>query len=259
MENITIIHYIIICTAVFIAGFIDAIAGGGGLITLPAYLFIGLPPHNAIGTNKLSSAMGTVVSTAEYIKDGFVNWKTGIFCILVTLLGAFIGSNLALLIPESIFSIVMVILLPLIALYVFRHKSFETSKEPYSPRKTLILCIISSFTVGMYDGFYGPGTGTFMLLLLTGLAHISLNEAAGTTKIVNLTSNVTALTVFIINGKVLWTLGLIAGIFSIAGHFLGAKTFVKNGTRIARPVVIVVLLALFIKIILQFFGIPASE
>lgn len=191
-------HYIIGCAAVFLAGLIDAIAGGGGLISLPAYLMIGLPSHFAIGTNKLSSAMGTVISTSEYIKDGFVNWKNGIFCIFVTLAGAWIGSNLALLISEKYFSIIMI-------------------------------------------------------MLLTGLAHISLNEAAGTAKVVNLTSNITALVVFIINGKVLWPLGLTAGAFSIAGHFLGAKLFVRNGTKIARPVIITVLSLLFIKIAVQVF------
>lgn len=251
--EISFIHFLIICPAVFIAGFIDAIAGGGGLITLPAYLIIGLPSHNAIATNKLSSAMGTVVSTAEYIKDGFVEWKLSIFCVICSLVGSLIGSNLALLLPENLFSLIMIILLPFIALYVLRNKKFETEKEPFSPAKTMIIGMICSFIVGMYDGFYGPGTGTFMLLLLTGLARLSLNRAAGTTKMVNLTSNATALAVFIFNGKVLWGLGLVAGIFSIAGHFLGAKVFVKNGTKIARPIVISVLLILFAKILIEKF------
>lgn len=251
MPEITFVHYLIICPAVFAAGFIDAIAGGGGLITLPAYLIIGLPSHNAISTNKLSSSMGTVVSTVEYIKDGFVNWKVAIYCVVCALCGSLIGSNLALLVPENIFSIVMVILLPIIAVYVLKNKNFESGKEPFSPFKTLIICMICAFIIGMYDGFYGPGTGTFMLLLLTGLARISLNEAAGTTKMINLTSNITALAVFIFNGKVVWGLGLVAGLFSIAGHFLGAKTFVKNGTKIARPVVIGVLTVLFAKIIFE--------
>ena len=250
--TLSFVHYLIICPAVFVAGFIDAIAGGGGLITLPAYLIIGLPSHNAIATNKLSSAMGTFVSTGEFIYKGFVNWKTGVFCIIVTMLGAAIGSNLALLISDKIFSILMVVLLPLVAIYVLKNKTFESNKTPFSPLKTFVLCLLSSFVVGMYDGFYGPGTGTFMLILLTGLARISLHEAAGTTKIVNLTSNVTALVVFILNGKVIWGLGLVAGVFSIAGHYLGARAFVKNGTKIARPVIIGVLIALFVKVAVDF-------
>lgn len=251
MPQLTVFQYIFIFAAVFIAGFIDAIAGGGGLITMPAYLLIGLPSHSILGTNKLSSSMGTVVSTAEYIKDGFVNWKSGIFCILFTFAGAFLGSNLALLIPENIFEIVMIVLLPIIAVYVYTHKTIENTKEPFSPRKTLILCIICSFFVGIYDGFYGPGTGTILILLLTGVCRLTLNETAGTTKIINLTSDLTSLAVFVYNGKIIWALGLIAGIFSIGGHFLGAKVFVKNGTKIARPIVILVLTALFTKILIE--------
>ena len=233
-------HFLIVCPAVFIAGFIDAIAGGGGLITLPAYLLIGLPSHNAIGTNKLSSAMGTIVSTTEYALDGFINWKLSAFCILTSLCGSFIGSNLALLLPDRIFSIIMIILLPFIALYVLKNKSFQISENPFAPVKTLTICMICAFFVGMYDGFYGPGTGAFMLISLTALARLSLNEA---------------LAVCLFNGKVLWNLGLVAGLFSIAGHFLGAKVFVRNGTKIARPVIIAVLIILFAKIIIERFSI----
>ncbi|MCR5763404.1 MAG: TSUP family transporter [Treponema sp.] len=248
------LHFIIVCPAVFVAGFIDAIAGGGGLITLPAYLLIGLPSHTAIGTNKLSSAMGTVVSTAEYALDGFINWKLSLFCILTSLCGSFIGSNLALLVPDRIFSIVMIVLLPVIALYVLKNKEFHVSDNPFSPVKTLIICMVCAFFVGLYDGFYGPGTGTFMLISLTVLARLSLNEAAGTTKVINLTSNITALAVFLFNGKVLWHLGLVAGLFSFAGHFLGAKVFVRNGSKITRPVIITVLAILFAKIIIGQFS-----
>ncbi len=255
MFTVLTYHFLIVCPAVFIAGFIDAIAGGGGLITLPAYLLIGLPSHNAIGTNKLSSAMGTIVSTTEYALDGFINWKLSAFCILTSLCGSFIGSNLALLLPDRIFSIIMIILLPFIALYVLKNKSFQISENPFAPVKTLTICMICAFFVGMYDGFYGPGTGAFMLISLTALARLSLNEAAGTTKVVNLTANLTSLAVFLFNGKVLWNLGLVAGLFSIAGHFLGAKVFVRNGTKIARPVIIAVLIILFAKIIIERFSI----
>lgn len=253
MENITIYSYLILCPLVFVAGFIDAIAGGGGLITVPAYLMIGLPSHNAVATNKLSSTMGCIVATTKYALNGYINWKNALFCVLITLGGAYIGSNLVLLIPENIFGIIFVIVLPFIAAYVLTHKSFETDKEKYSPRKTLILCMVIAFFIGMYDGFYGPGTGTFLMLTLTGIARLTLNEAAGTTKAINLTSNMTSLAVFLYNGKVLLFMGLVAGLFSIAGNFLGARTFTKNGAKIARPVIICVLVILFVKIILEFF------
>lgn len=242
---------LILCPLVFIAGFVDAIAGGGGLITLPAYMMIGLPSHTAIATNKMSSTMGTTVATINYARDGFINWKYSIFCIAGAMAGSSLGSNLALLIPENVFSIVMIVLLPFIAFYVLKNKNFSSDKPHFNMTKTIILCTAISFAVGMYDGFYGPGTGTFLLLLLTGLARITLNEAAGLTKVINLTSNVTALTVFLINGKAYLPLGIPAGLFSIAGNFLGSKLFSRNGARIARPVVIGVLIILFGKILYE--------
>ncbi len=244
---------LIICPLVFLAGFIDAIAGGGGLISLPAYLFAGLPVHNAIATNKLSSAMGTTISTIKYGKNGFINFRRGIPCIIFALIGSGIGANLALIIPENIFIIIMLVILPFIAFYVLKTKNFDTSRLSFSDSITLILCLIPAFFVGMYDGFYGPGTGTFLLLLLTGMARVSLNEAAGTTKVINLTSNITSLIVYIINGKVIFYLGLIAGIFSIAGNYMGAKFFTQKGAKILRPIIILVLCIFFCKILLENF------
>ena len=106
--------------------------------------------------------------------------------------------------------------------------------------------------MGVYDGFYGPGTGTFLMLLLTGAAHLGLGSAAGITKAINLTTNVTALVVFLVNGQVWIGVGLVAGLFSIAGNYLGARTFTKKGGAIARPVIIVVLCVFFVKVVYDF-------
>lgn len=251
LQGISFAQLLILCSLIFIAGFIDAIAGGGGLISLPAYMMIGLPSHTAIATNKLSSSLGTVVATIDYAKEGYINIKRSIFCIACSFLGSWTGASLILLIPDNIFSIIMIVLLPFIAFYVLKNKSFESKKEPFPVKKTVVFCMFISFVAGMYDGFYGPGTGTFLMILLTGVARITLKEAAGMTKVINLTSNVTALTVFLINGKVFIPLGLIAAAFSICGNFVGARTFTKNGARIARPVTIGVLCILFGKIIYE--------
>lgn len=245
-------QFLIVCPCVFIAGFIDAIAGGGGLITLPGYMLAGLPPHNAIGTNKLSSCMGSVVSTTKYALSGYINWKTAPLCAVFSLAGSTIGSNLALLIPDSAFKIIMLIALPLIAAYVFTSKKLETTKEAYPYGKTIALCLFIAFIIGGYDGFYGPGTGTFLLLSLTAIARLTLNEAAGTTKVINLMSNAAALAVFIYNGKVIYPLGIVAGLFSMTGNYLGAKAFSKNGVKFVKPVVIIVLALFFAKIIFEF-------
>ena len=147
----------------------------------------------------------------------------------------------------------MLVILPFIAFYVLKTKNFDSSRPSFSDSITLILCLLPAFFIGMYDGFYGPGTGTFLLLLLTGMARVSLNEAAGTTKVINLTSNITSLIVYIINGKVIFYLGLIAGIFSIAGNYMGAKFFTQKGAKILRPIIILVLCIFFCKILLENF------
>lgn len=246
--------YLIVCPLVFLAGFIDAIAGGGGLISLPAYMLAGLPPHIAIGTNKLSSAVGTTVATAQYISKGFMVWRLAVSAIVFSLIGANIGSNLTLLVPENVFLIIMLIALPVIAIYVFTHKSLSNPFEPEITTRVWVVVLASAFFIGMYDGFYGPGTGTFLMLLLTGAAHLTTRQAAGITKAINLSSNVMSLTVFLINGTVLLPLGLTAALFSIAGNYLGARSFIKKGDAIARPAIITVISIFIIKVIYEYFA-----
>lgn len=243
--------FLIVCPLVFLAGFIDAIAGGGGLISLPAYMLAGLPPHLAIGTNKLSSAIGTTVATAQYISKGFMLWKLAIPAIVFSLLGANIGSHLTLMVPESVFLIIMLVALPVIAIYVFTHKSLSNVVEPVVDRRVWVVVLASAFFIGMYDGFYGPGTGTFLMLLLTGAAHLTTRQAAGITKAINLSSNIMSLCVFLINGTVLLPLGLTAAVFSIAGNYLGARSFIKKGDVIARPAIIVVISIFIIKVVYE--------
>ena len=185
-----LIPYLIICPLVFLGGFVDSIAGGGGLISLPAYLIAGLPAHAAIGTNKISSAMGTTLTTWKFWKQGYIKLKLSILCAVFALMGSTCGANLALLVSDRYFKIILLVILPLTAFYVFKSKSMDTgSKEPLSKRKTALIAAAAAFIIGIYDGFYGPGTGTFLLLILTGMAHMDLNSAAGTTKVINATRN----------------------------------------------------------------------
>ena len=186
------IEYLIVCPLVFLAGFIDAIAGGGGLISLPAYLIAGLPPHAAIGTNKFSACLGTTVATWHYARKGIIHWKHALPAVVTALTGSWLGAELALWVDAEAFKLVMLIVLPLTGFYVLFKKPFKADKKPYSDVKTVLITLVLSFLIGIYDGFYGPGTGTFLILLLTAVAHVSLNEAAGTTKIINLSTNLAA-------------------------------------------------------------------
>lgn len=245
----SLLPYLIVCPLVFLAGFIDAIAGGGGLISLPAYLLAGLPPHLAIGTNKLSSTVGTSLATAQYARKGYMLWKLAIPSVPLSLFGSWIGSHLTLLVPEGAFMIVMLIALPLIAAYVFTHKTLNREIAAALTLKTWLIVLTAAFVIGLYDGFYGPGTGTFLMLILTGMAALTIRQAAGITKVLNLSSNVMALCVFLLNGTVLVPLGITAAFFSMAGNYLGARSFIRKGESIARPIIICVLIILIIKIL----------
>lgn len=242
--------YIIVCPLVFLAGFVDSIAGGGGLISLPAYLLAGLPIHNAIATNKLSSCIGTVVSTARLVKNKFVDMMAAPMTIVAALIGSFAGANLSLLINERILQIMLIVILPFVAFYVLKKKNLEP-EEPFSlpKKKQYAIMTVASLVIGAYDGFYGPGTGTFLLLVFTTMAKMDVKTASGNVKLVNLSSNVAALVTFIMAGKCVWALGIAASVFSILGHFVGSGLVMKNGSKIVKPIICVVIALLFMKII----------
>ena len=245
--------FLIVCPLVGLAGFIDAIAGGGGLISLPAYLIAGLPPHAAIGTNKFGSCCGTVVATWQFARHGFIRWKQAVPAVALALVGSWLGARLALMVDPGTFKIIMLIILPLTGVYVLNKKALQASNPPYSVRRTMLIVALLSFVIGVYDGFYGPGTGTFLLLLLTAVAHVSLNEAAGLTKVINLSTNVAALVVFLTHGVVWMPLALAAAAFSVVGNYMGAKYFVSKGTGFVKPVIIIVLSLFFVKLCYELF------
>lgn len=248
-----IMDFLIVCPLVFLAGFVDAVAGGGGLISVPAYLFAGLPVHNAIATNKLSSGMGTALATYRFARNGYIVWKRAAFCVVCAILGGSLGAHIALLISDRIFKIIMLVILPPIALYVMRSKAFDSQKAPLDPRLATSISMVVAFVIGTYDGFYGPGTGTFLILLLTSVAHLKLSDANGIAKVINLTTNLSSLVVYLLNGKVLMILGLTAGCFSLAGNYLGTRLFETKGAKSVKPIMIAVLVLFYIKILTELF------
>lgn len=245
----------VICPMLFLAGLVDAIGGGGGLISLPAYLLCGLPAHLTIATNKLSSSMGTSVATFRYARRGYIPWKTAGAAVVCGLLGSTVGAHLSLIASERFLMIFMLIALPFVGGYVIWKKDLSSDKPAFGTAKTMALCMAIAFGVGVYDGFYGPGTGTFLMLLLCGLARLDVFKAQGVTKAINLTTNVTALVVFLLNGQVLIGLGLVAGVFNIAGNYVGASLFSNKGSAIVRPVILVVVIIFSIRLALQLAGI----
>ena len=245
---------VIIAAGGFLAGFVDAIAGGGGLIFMPAFIVAGLPVHLAIGTNKLASPMGTILAAIKYARQGYMALWLCAPCIIVALMGSNLGAHLSLMASEDTLRIIMLAVIPIAGFYVLRHKNMGTEDAPWPRKKTLLICLIISLAIGAYDGVYGPGTGTFLMLLLTSVGGLGIQRAAGVTKCVNVTTNLTALVVFLINGNVSIPLGIIGGVFNIAGSYFGANQFTEKGAKIARPLMLVVLSLFAIRLIVEVFA-----
>lgn len=246
---------LLIGVGVFCASFMDAIGGGGGIISVPVYLLAGLPAHYALGTNKLSSCLGTAASTFRYVKNKFVDWPLAIPSVLLALVGAHLGTRLQIVVDENVLKYMLMVVLPLVAVVLLKQKKFpeEQGDIPLWTRRIIVWG--ASLLLGAYDGFYGPGTGTFLLLIFCNFAKLDLRTASGNVKLVNLASNVGAVITSAVAGKVLAPIGLIAAVFSIAGHYLGAGMTIKNGAKIVRPVIFVVLGLLALKIVLELAGI----
>ena len=245
---------LLIGVGVFCASFVDAIGGGGGIISVPVYLLAGLPTHFALGTNKMSAGLGTVVSTVRYVKNGFVDWSLGVVSIALALLGSHLGTRLQLMIDERYLKYLLLIVLPLVAFVLLRQKKLPETKGEMNPWARRAIVWSASLIVGAYDGFYGPGTGTFLLLIFCGLAKLDLRTASGNMKLVNLSSNIGSLITSLMAGKVLIAIGLISAVFSVAGHYIGAGLTIKNGSKIVRPVILVVIGLLAVKVILELIG-----
>ena len=249
--KLTLLTFIIVLPFQFLAGMVDSIAGGGGLISLPIYLIAGLPAHAAVATNKLSSTCGTAVSTARFIKNGLVNIKLAIPSCLAAVFGSFIGSHLSMIINERILEYMILAVLPIAAYFVLNDKLFNRGGEVTDgiTVRTLVVAIIAAFVVGIYDGLYGPGTGTFLIIAFTVFAKLSVESANAQAKTINLVSNITALVVFLLNGKVVIALGLAAAACNIAGNYVGSGLVMKGGSKIVRPFIILVLILLLIKVV----------
>ena len=247
------LDYLIVCPLVFLGGFVDAVAGGGGLISLPAYMIVGLNPIDAIGTNKFSASCGTFVATMRYSRCGFIRWRELVPAIITALIGSWVGARLALLVENDIFKIVMLAILPITAIFVLNKRTLSKYRCPYTSGMTTTIITLLALMMGVYDGFYGPGTGTFLMLMLVGIAHISLEQAVGATKVINLSTNLASLSVYLVHGKVLFPLALVAAVFGIAGNFIGARYFTRKGAGFVKPLIVVVLAIFFVKLCWELF------
>jgi uncharacterized protein len=238
--------------AAVLSGFIDAVAGGGGLITVPALLSVGLPPLNTLATNKLQSLFGTSFAFSRYHRAGLVNVKSARATVGLVFIGAVIGCLAVQAIDPSLLSLIVPGLLLLVTGYIiFSPRMTDAdaqqrlSQRGYGPIGGLI---------GAYDGFFGPGTGMFFTTSLVGLRGLGLTRATALTKLFNLTSNVASVLVFALGGHIYWLLGLCMAAGAMTGAWIGSHFAMRFGAKLIRPMLVVISLALSGRLLWQAFG-----
>ena len=249
--ELTLQTFLIVCPMLFLAGLVDAIGGGGGLISLPAYLLAGVPVHQAVATNKLSSSCGTALVTFRFIKNKLINFKLGVPSVVAAVLGSSIGANISLAIEEAVMEKILLFILPVTAFIVLnKHLFHDNGSDQITLNfRTYLTAILSAFFIGIYDGLYGPGTGTFLIIAFTVFAKMSIGSSNAHAKIINLTTNITSLAIFVLNGQVIFMLGLAAALCNMAGGYIGAGLAMKKGAGIVKPIILFVLFLLLLKIL----------
>jgi len=222
-----------------LAGFVDSIAGGGGLIALPVLLSVGLPPSLALGTNKFQGSFGTLSASYNFIRKGKVDLKNSWVGIVFTLVGAGAGAGLIQHLDPSFLKNLIPVLLMIVFVYTLLNKQlgFAPSDARMSQRGFFILFGLG---LGFYDGFFGPGTGSFWTAALLVLLGYDMTRAAGTTRIMNFTSNIVALGIFIVGHNVLYRAGICMAVGQIIGARIGSTLAIRNGARFIRPLFLVV-------------------
>ena len=248
---------LIVCPLIFLAGFVDSVAGGGGIISIPAYLMAGLPAHLAAGTNKVVNGCGTFTATLRYFRNGKVRIRSAVYAAAGAFAGSAAGAELASYISDAALKMIMLAALPCVAVFLTLKKDFgrENRVQPdISKAKESAVSFLIGLLTGCYDGLLGPGTGTFMIICFTGFLAMDLLTASGCAKAANLASNVSAAAVWILHGNVYWKLALPALVCSILGNVSGAQYAIRGGSRKVRGMMFAVLGLLFAKMLWELIG-----
>lgn len=244
---------LIVCPLIFLGSFVDSVAGGGGLITLPAYLMAGLPPHLAAGTNKVVAGPGSLVASIRYFRSGKIRLRVALWAALGSLIGGYIGAEIAKHLSSSALQTLMLIALPFMAVFLAVRKNFgeETGHREIRPRTEALISLAVGLAIGLYDGIIGPGTGTLLIMAFTAFLSIDMVTASGCAKVANLASNIAAAASYIMGGHVLWQLAVPALCCSMLGGYCGSQYAIRGGGKRIRGMIFVVLGLMFVKILYE--------
>ena len=234
----------------FFSGVIDAVCGGGGLLSMPMYMAVGFPAHYVTGTNQCSIFFGGVTSLLRYMRGGRIHWPTALVTGPLAIAGAFLGARLNLFLPERALEIIMVLLIPVAAAVILTKRSFgdENHVETLTEKRKWLGALFIGLVVGAYQGFYGAGSGAFFLLGFCLIHKLDLTMASGNTKFVAFCANLSSAATFAFSGMVVWRAVLLATVFNVAGSYIGAGLAMKKGAKIIRPMFLFVLALLFLRL-----------
>lgn len=240
--------FLILSSICFFGAVVDAISGGGGLITLPAYFSIGLPPHIALGTNKLSSSLSTIVSTLNFWRAKKVNKEIVGKLFLYSFIGALIGVKTTVSINPKYFKTIAFVMLIIVFLYALKNKKMgeENNYKGINP-KNILFGKIMALGLGFYDGFLGPGTGSFLIFCFIKIFKLDFANASGNTKVLNLSSNAASLFLFAYLGKINWAYGLGIALVMSIGAVVGSKLAILKGNKFIKPIFLTVTAILILK------------
>ncbi|QIX60104.1 TSUP family transporter [Hymenobacter lutimineralis] len=247
----------LLCGAAFLAGLVDAIVGGGGLIQLPAMLLLlkGTPVPTILGTGKVSSLMGTAAALRRYAGQVPLQWRAVGTAAAVAGLFSFLGARVVSMLPQELLPPLVLGLLVVIALYTFWRKDFGSLHAPrLTPSREMLYGVLIGSLIGFYDGFFGPGTGSFLLFAFVGLFGYDFITSSASAKLVNVATNLAALGYFAYTGQILWSVALPMAVSNILGSTLGAHLALRHGTGFVRGLFLVVVSAFIIKLSMQVFG-----
>ncbi|MTI60289.1 MAG: hypothetical protein FH762_10000 [Firmicutes bacterium] len=245
---------VFLCLIAFFAALVDAIAGGGGILTIPSLLAVGIPPHLALGTNKFSASWGSFTSSFTFFKSKKIYLPLIKYVIPFTFLGASLGVNTALKINQQYLKMIVLIMLFLLAIYTSFKKDIgiENKFTGLNRKKIIIGCIIG-FLLGFYDGFFGPGTGSFLLFAFIRFFGFNFTISTANAKILNFTSNLTSLILFALHGKIIYSIGIPMAISTALGARLGSKIAIKHGSKIIKPIFVTMSMAMVVNLLIETF------
>lgn len=240
-------QYVIVFLLIGFAGFIDSIAGGGGLISVPTYLALGMPAELILGTNKCVSSTGATFAVFRYIRSRTIIWHTVIYAIVAALVGSAIGASLSTYLSRHLLFTLLLIVIPILLYLQARKIPLPSERLALTRQQIISRAILAGFFLGGYDGIFGPGTGTFLLLAFMLFLHMETRAASANARIVNYASNVSAFIYFLIQGRIFWPVAVVAVFASILGNWLGSGMVINNADRVVVPVFRFVLFMLMLK------------